>query len=153
MAWEQSEPTTWRVTLREGVNFSDGAPFDAAAVVRSIERMFNPRLDCLNRGKLFANIPLTPTVVDSHTIDISTENPQPLMPLFMSFLSIESPKTSFDAMTNSPVGTGPFTIGPRSTSDPIVLIRQDGYWGEAPAVRRRPMCAAMNLRCGPRWSR
>ncbi|MEH6775066.1 MAG: ABC transporter substrate-binding protein, partial [Cereibacter changlensis] len=91
-AWEQVEPTVWRVNLREGVSFTDGTPFDAAAVEQSIERMFNPALDCLNRGKLFANIRLTPKIVDDHTIDISTEQPQPLMPLFMSFLTIESPK-------------------------------------------------------------
>ncbi|WP_169053352.1 ABC transporter substrate-binding protein [Falsirhodobacter xinxiangensis] len=133
-AWEQVEPTVWRVTLREGVNFTDGSPFDAASVERSIERMFNPALDCLNRGKLFANIRLTPKIVDDHTIDISTEQPQPLMPLFMSFLTIESPKTEMDRPTSTPVGTGPFTVTPRGPNDPTVLVRQDAYWGEAPEV-------------------
>lgn len=133
-SWEQTGPTTWRILLREGVRFSDGTAFDAAAVERSIERMFNPALDCLNRGKLFANIRLTPQIVDSHTIDISTEKPQPLMPIFMSFLTIESPNTDFDAMTSAPVGTGPYTVPARGPNDPIVLTRQDNYWGEEPAV-------------------
>ncbi|MDT1064462.1 ABC transporter substrate-binding protein [Paracoccus sp. CPCC 101403] len=135
-SWEQVEPTVWRIKLREGVTYSDDSAFDADAVSRSIERMFNPKLDCLNRGKLFANIRLTPKVVDSHTIDISTEKPQPLMPIFMSFLTIESPKTDFDAMTSTPVGTGPFAIPQRNAGDAIVLVRQDKYWGEAPAVSK-----------------
>ncbi|MCY4259944.1 MAG: ABC transporter substrate-binding protein, partial [Rhodobacteraceae bacterium] len=33
---EQSSPTTWRVTLREGVQFHDGTPLTADAVVMSI---------------------------------------------------------------------------------------------------------------------
>ena len=136
LSWESTAPTTWRIKLRQGVTYSDGSPFNADAVVRSIERMFNPKLDCLNRGKLFANIRLTPTVVDPYTVDIATEKPQPLMPVFMSFLSIKSPKTNFDTMTSSPVGTGPYTVGPRSPSDPTALTRRDGYWGEKPAVEK-----------------
>ncbi|MCB2013216.1 MAG: hypothetical protein KDF64_21945 [Geminicoccaceae bacterium] len=135
-SWEQTGSTTWRITLRDGVTFTDGEAFDADAVARSIERMFNPKLDCLNRGKLFANIRLTPEIIDSHTIDISTEKPQPLMPIFMSFLTIESPKTDFDTMTSAPVGTGAYTVPERGPADPIVLVRQDGYWGETPAVSK-----------------
>ncbi len=136
LSWEQTDALVWRVKLRDDVVFSDGTPFDAEAVSRSIERMFNPNLDCLNRGKLFANIRLTPTIIDSHTIDISTEKPQPLMPIFMSFLTIESPATDFEQMTSTPVGTGPYVIEPRSPSDPIVLSRRDGYWGEQPQVEK-----------------
>lgn len=135
VSWEQVKPTVWRIKLREGVKFQDGAAFNANAVKRSIDRMFNTKLDCLNRGKLFANIKLTPTVIDDYTIEISTELPQVLMPLFMSFLSIESPNTNFDALTNAPVGTGPYKIG-KGQQDQTVLERFDGYWGEKPAVEK-----------------
>ena len=144
-SWEPTSPTTWRIKLRQGVTYSDGSPFNADAVVRSIERMFNPKLDCLNRGKFFANIRLTPTVVDPYTVDIATEKPQPLMPVFMSFLSIESPKTNFDTMTSSPVGTGPYTV---ATTQPE---RSDSADAGATVTgvrsrrsRRRPMFAATN---------
>ena len=33
---EQSSPTTWRVTVREGVTFHDGSPLTADAVVAAI---------------------------------------------------------------------------------------------------------------------
>ena len=29
--WEQTNPTTWRFTLRQGVKFHDGSPFNAEA--------------------------------------------------------------------------------------------------------------------------
>ncbi|MEM9341656.1 MAG: ABC transporter substrate-binding protein [Pseudomonadota bacterium] len=38
---EQASPTTWRVTLRDGVTFHDGAPLTAAAVVASIEAILD----------------------------------------------------------------------------------------------------------------
>jgi len=36
--WEFANPTTLRLTLRSGVKFQDGAPFDAAAVVKNLDR-------------------------------------------------------------------------------------------------------------------
>ena len=58
------------------------------------------------------------------------------MPVFMSFLSIESPKTNFDTMTSSPGGNGALHGGPRSPSDPTALTRRDSYWGEKPEVEK-----------------
>ncbi|MEU6645112.1 ABC transporter substrate-binding protein [Saccharomonospora sp. NPDC046836] len=41
-AWEPSpDGKTWTFTLQEGVNFHDGTPFNADAVCKNFERMFN----------------------------------------------------------------------------------------------------------------
>ena len=40
--WEYLDPSTLRVTLRDGVSFSDGPPLDAAAVKASLERLLDP---------------------------------------------------------------------------------------------------------------
>ena len=40
--WEQVDDLTWRVHLKSGVKFQDGAAFDAEAVVKSINRLMNP---------------------------------------------------------------------------------------------------------------
>src|ERR1700739_193493 len=36
--WKQTDPTTWRFTLRQGVKFHDGTPFNADDVVFSLDR-------------------------------------------------------------------------------------------------------------------
>src|SRR5690349_10073403 len=42
VSWESEDAKTWVVTLREGVEFSDGAPFDGEAVVANYERTRDP---------------------------------------------------------------------------------------------------------------
>ena len=46
-------------SCKEGVKFHDGAPFDAQAVVTSINRTLDPQLDCEIRVKFFGNTKLT----------------------------------------------------------------------------------------------
>jgi ABC-type transport system substrate-binding protein len=42
-SWRQdpNDPQTWLFTLREGVRFHDGTPFNADAVIWNLERYFN----------------------------------------------------------------------------------------------------------------
>src|SRR3984885_15329904 len=40
--WKQTDPTTWRFTLRQGVKFHDGTPFSADDVVFSFDRATHP---------------------------------------------------------------------------------------------------------------
>ena len=39
LSWQSEDAITWRFTLREGVKFSNGVPFTADAIVRSVEHM------------------------------------------------------------------------------------------------------------------
>ena len=41
-SWEVLEPTVWRFTLRQGVKFHNGNPFNADDVVASIKRVTHP---------------------------------------------------------------------------------------------------------------
>jgi peptide/nickel transport system substrate-binding protein len=135
-SWEQVEPTLWRVKIREGVKFHDGSDLDAQAVTTAIERMFDPKLDCLNRFKLFSGITLRPAVVDRFTVDIRTDAEQVLMPTLLSFVFIDSPKTPKGTLSNAPSGTGPFTVAQRSPNEDAILTAFAGYWGDKPQVTK-----------------
>lgn len=134
--WTQTEPTVWRIKIREGVKFHDGADLNAEAVAAAINRMFKPDLDCLNRFKLFSNITLKPTVVDAYTLDIKTENEQVLMPVLLSFVAIDSPNTDTAKLSSAPVGTGPYSVAKRNPGDDAVLTAVEDYWGEKPQVKK-----------------
>lgn len=132
--WKQVDDTTWLFTLRDGVKFQDDAPFNAEAVVASINRLMNPALTCDSRSK-FGDVTLTPSVVDDLTVQIVSSIPIPIMPTLMGTVQIVSPNTPFDAEVNTPVGTGPYTLA-EADNEHIVLTADDGYWGDAPAVTK-----------------
>ena len=89
-AWEQIDDLTWRFSLRDGIAFHDGAPFNAEAVIYAIERTMDETLDCEVRTKFFGNIALSPTAVDDLTIDIKTDSPVPILPTMMGTFPIMS---------------------------------------------------------------
>ncbi|UEM07325.1 ABC transporter substrate-binding protein (plasmid) [Skermanella rosea] len=132
--WQQVDDLTWRFTLRDGVKFQDGADFDAAAVVHTINRLMNPNLSCDSRSK-FGDIKLTPKAVDPRTVEIKSDIPIPILPTLMGTVQIVSPNLPMDKETNSPVGTGPYRLDGASP-ERVVLTRFDGYWGEDPEVAR-----------------
>jgi peptide/nickel transport system substrate-binding protein len=131
-AWEQGDDTTWRFSLREGVRFQDGAPFNADAVVKSINRLMNANLTCDSRSK-FGDVTLTPSAVDELTVEIVSNIPIPIMPTLMGTVQIVSPNMPFDQEVNEPVGTGPYTLA-EADNEHILLVRDDDYWGELPEV-------------------
>ncbi len=130
--WEQVDELTWRFKLREGVTFQDGAPFNAEAVVASINRLMNPALTCDSRSK-FGDVVLTPSAVDELTLEVASDIPLPIMPTLLGTVQIVSPNMPFDQEVNEPVGTGPYKLA-EADNEHILLVRDDNYWGEAPAV-------------------
>lgn len=129
-SWVQKDPNTWTFTLREGVTFHDGTPFDAEAAAASIRRVVDPELNCQNLDQF--PYPLTVTAVDPTTLDITSETSDSILPVRISYADIGSPSTPTDSKTTDPVGTGPFAFSDRVQGESVTLARYDGYWGEAP---------------------
>jgi len=132
--WEQIDADTWRLKLRQGVKFHDGADFNAKAVAYSIERMTGGKLTCNNMAK-FGNAKLTVKPVDDYTVEIKSDRPQPILPTLLSVVMVVSPNTPADKAVNDPVGTGPFKLT-TFTPQTVVLDPFDGYWGKKPVVTK-----------------
>lgn len=135
-AWTQTDPLTWRITLREGAKFQDGTPFNADAVVAAINRQFSPELACRDTIRLFGKNTIKVTSVDDHTVDIASDQPIPLMPTTLAQVGMTSPKTSTKEPSRAPVGTGPYVFTSWDPTQSLVLTRFDGYWGPKPEVRQ-----------------
>ena len=132
--WEDQGNGTWRFNLRQGVTFSDGSAFDAADVQHSFERAMSDQLTC-ETPRYFGETKLSFAVVDDHTIDITAEPAQPILPLLLSLVTIVPSETPVE-FTRTPVGTGPYTLAEWNPGQNITLQRRDDYWGEAPAVTK-----------------
>jgi peptide/nickel transport system substrate-binding protein len=74
-SWKVIEPSVWRFSLRKGVKFHNGNPFNADDVVASIKRVTHPR--CVLRG----NVPGIKDIrkVDDYTVDIVLTGSYPLL--------------------------------------------------------------------------
>lgn len=135
-SWEQVDDTTWRFSLREGVTFHDGEPLNAEAVVYSINRALNPKLDCEIRIKFFGGLEITPTAIDDLTVEIITDQPVPILATMMGTMTIVSPKTPMDERTREPIGTGPYRFAAWNVGENVILERTDNYWGEQPEAEK-----------------
>jgi peptide/nickel transport system substrate-binding protein len=109
--WENRDPLTWRLTLRSGVRFSNGAVFDAAAVITAVEHLIRVATveEIVKRQVPFL---AAATAVDSLTVDIVTAEPVPLFPRYASAILIPEPGAwralGPDAFARQPIGTGAF---------------------------------------------
>ena len=119
-------PTTWQFKLRPGIKFSDGEPFNADAVVATIEKIIDPKYNS-------AQIEFVSTVkgavkVDDLTVNILTNGPDPILPSRMYWVRIIPPHPSVD-LASHPIGTGPYLFKEWDRGNKIVLTANPDYWG------------------------
>ena len=107
-AWKES-PTSLEFTLRRGVTFHDGTPFDAQAVIRNLERVRDTPSQW--RG-IMAPVDKM-TAPDSHRVLITMKQPSPnLLPNMARRGAVMVSPKALDAGSYklAPVGTGPWKL-------------------------------------------
>jgi peptide/nickel transport system substrate-binding protein len=135
-AANQLDENVWEITLRQDVEFHNGAAVDAQAIKASLERAMT-----LDKGVAALLDILSIEVVDPLTLKIETNGPSPIMPGLLT-----EPKTSIvdaaaavtlgDAFDERPVLTGPYKVEKFQKNKELVGLRHEGYWGAGPAVDR-----------------
>lgn len=141
-SWRQdpNDPQTWLFTLRAGVRFHDGTPFNADAVIWNLERYFNnqsPQFEAPGSAITRARIPIMESFrkVDERTVAMRTTRVASYFPFMAVYILFTSPQ-SFEqggrdwarVAALPPAGTGPFRLTrfvPRQSAE---LSRNDQYW-------------------------
>ena len=134
--WKATGDTEWTLKLREGVTFQDGTPFNAEAAAFTIERAVNSKLGCNVEGYVFGDADLAVKAVDATTLTVTTTDPDPILPLRLSFLEVVPTSTSTTEKVREPIGTGPYKIEKWDAGQKIMLSSWDGYWGDKPAYAK-----------------
>lgn len=123
---------TWTITLRQGVNFHDGTPFNADAVVHHWKRLLNPE----NRFRALLLLQPIESVAKTGEFEVKFHLKHPWTP-FTSFLTNPVVFTSFipsptavenDTHNLAPVGTGPFIFKEWKRGDHLLATKNPGYW-------------------------
>lgn len=135
--WTSVDDTTWRFTLRKGVTFHNGEPFDADAAKFSIDRLLDPA----TKSPIVELEYVTAVeVVDDATLDILTSKPDPLIPAKVSLFGgvMVPPKyiqeNGDDHFAENPVGTGAFTFVSFERDSEVALKANKDYYLGAPAI-------------------
>ncbi|NKY31553.1 ABC transporter substrate-binding protein [Nocardia speluncae] len=120
----------WTLKLRPGVMFTDGTPFDAAAVAFNWQRALDPSQ--LSPSRAAAQM-IGWQVLDPTTLRVTSEKANYQLPYQLTepLAFIGSPtaiqRKGADFAT-APVGAGPFVFRSWARGTEMVLERNDGYW-------------------------
>ncbi len=138
-AWRQVSPLLWRVTLRPGVQFHDGAPFSADDVVFSTLRAQQPTAQI----STYANALGEPVKVDELTVDFRLKAVNPVFLQHLDTLFIMNKAWCEKHRVTRPLdyknreethasthanGTGPFVLTGRAPDIKTTHRRHTGWW-------------------------
>ena len=134
---------TWTIKLREGVTYSDGAPFTAADVVFTFQALYDPRVESmLTSSLLIDGKPIAAIRVDDLTVQLtfpSTYGPGlsaldslPILPshklkplldagTFAAAWNLKTPPAEI-------VGTGPFVMAEYVPGVKVRMTRNARFW-------------------------
>ncbi len=126
------DDTVWTLTLRDGVEFSDGTPLDAQAVVASFDRY-----TAAHGGDagLWQQMVTSAVAADPHTVTITLNSPWPRFPsmLALGYGMIVAPTADHDGAF-TPIGAGPFIEQDFKPGEARTLTANPHYWDGAPPL-------------------
>ncbi|MER8829548.1 ABC transporter substrate-binding protein [Mesorhizobium sp. M0938] len=134
--WKQ-EGAAWTFTLREGVTFHDGSPFDANDVKATLDRLLK-----IGQGQAYLVDDIASvTVVDPKTVRIETKAPTVFLASNLSRIEMiadeDVAKHKDDLgeawFSENANGTGPYAFVAWTRGTQIELKRNDKWWGKFPA--------------------
>ncbi|WP_198671197.1 ABC transporter substrate-binding protein [Oceanibium sediminis] len=130
----QVSDSVWEITLREGISFHNGEPFNADTVVYSIERIIDPEYNS-EQASFFSSI-VGADKIDDLTVSVETEGPDPILPARLYWMKMVPPEAAeAEDFAANPVGTGPYKFVSWDRGNEIVLDVNADYWGEAPEIK------------------
>ena len=134
--WEQTNPTTWRFTLRKDVKFHNGEALDAEGAAWITNRNWKKEN---NFGiRQFIGPELTAKAVDPLTLEITTAAPDPILPFRMYFSTIAAAKhaqANPEELPTKPIGTGPYKLVEWIKGQYIKMTANENYWGGPPKIK------------------
>ena len=132
----------YTVKLRKGVKFSDGEPFNAAAVKANFERVINPDKH-LTRYTLYKNIDRI-EAVDEYTVKFHLKE---AFSAFINQLAHPSGVMMCPKILNlpkkdiafNPCGTGPYTLEKYNPAEYLIVKKNPNYWPKLDRINFRPV--------------
>lgn len=133
---------TYTYTLRDGVTFSDGAPFTSKDVVFTYRTILDPKTNNASRTELDALESVE--AIGDDTVVFKLKYPYaPFAERTVHAIAPEHVAAKQDvntgAFTTGPIGTGPYVLTGWSKGEKLSFKANPTYWNGAPAVKKFTM--------------
>ncbi len=131
---ESTDGKVWVLKLREGINFTDGEPLNADAVIFNTERHLAE--DSTSSAKSLLSVIETMEKTSDLEVTFTLKQPDGFFPIALSGSSaaglVGSPKALADpvAFNEAPVGAGAFKVTEWVRDSHLVMERNDDYYRE-----------------------
>ncbi|MBQ8026021.1 MAG: hypothetical protein IJ259_06360 [Oscillospiraceae bacterium] len=124
------DDTTWEITIRDGVKFSNGKALNAEAVKSALEYILsvNTRLGTM------ANV--ASMEADGQTLTVHTNDVVAILPRILTEMNMLIFDTDDDDYTDGLIGTGPYILEKMDADGNCDLVRNDDYWQGKPGAAR-----------------
>src|SRR5438128_3900066 len=130
--WRIVNDTAWEFTLRQGVRFHNGEPFNAESVKATMEYLQNPasKSHYAAYWKLVKEV----QIVNDSTVRFVTEKPWPSLidrASLTDFLVLPAKalrELGPAKLAERPIGTGPFKFVESKRDERLVLEKNPDYW-------------------------
>ena len=128
-SWEQPDPLTYIVHLRQGVRFHDGHELTADDVVYTFGSFIDPSFTSPRKGayRMLDRV----TAVDPYTVRFTLKEPFGSFPIQLVMPVV--PKGAGPGFRDRPIGTGPYKFVSFAVDDHVELAAFRDYFRGAPA--------------------
>ena len=139
---------TWTITIRPGVNFSDGTPVDGAAVAKSLRAaMADPLVGITLRNMASVGVdPADPLAAIVTTVDPWASLPAVLSTQVGYIVAPAQLDAVSPASTNQPIGSGPFVQKEWIPDNRWVGTRNADYWRSDTKGNKLPYLDSVEFR-------
>jgi peptide/nickel transport system substrate-binding protein len=137
--WEQIDDVTWHISLRQGITFHNGEPFDARAAKYSIDRIQADEEALVHRQWNFVT---EVNILDDFTLEVVTAVPEPSFLNKMAGTGCQvvppeyTERVGQEEFGRNPIGTGPFRFVEWRQDEHIILEANPDYFMGAPDIER-----------------
>ncbi|MCI2416941.1 ABC transporter substrate-binding protein [Saccharopolyspora sp. K220] len=145
-AWRQTDPVTWRFTMRQGVTFSDGSPLTANDAAFSINRILDKKFG----SQQYANFSvISQASADGADLVVRTSVPSPTLLSYLTTLSVVPQayvqRVGDKKFAVAPIGSGPFVLQSATAGSEVVLQANPRWWGPPTQIRTAVFRAVPNM--------
>src|SRR5215510_4830933 len=128
---------TWELTLRQGVKFHNGEPFNAQTVKFFYDTMNDPAV--VSPSKTNHTWVTRVEIIDDYKVRLITRQPYPILPAQLALAHMMPPayvkQVGLDGYRRRPIGTGPFKFVEHVPDTRIVMQANDDWWGGPQRVK------------------